>query len=727
MKQIVRRVIDRKGRVRVIELPAPHMGPDQVLVRSHYSLISSGTELSTLSKTPTELVRQTIADPWMRKAVQQTVLSAGLAQTTRRVWHELIKPREIGYSGAGRVLAVGSSVEGFRVGDKVAYAATGHAEVVAPTINHIVAVPEEVDLRHAAFVTVGGIVIHSLRRAEIEFGETVAVFGLGLLGQLCAMIAKAAGCVVVGIDVDESRCELARRIGVDLAVNPATDDLKRRLMDFTEKRGVDATIICASSKSKEIINASMEITRKQGRVVIVGYVNLDIHPKEFLYNEIDLRYSRAYGPGSYDRGYEEGRIDYPFGYVRWTERRNLAEFIRLVSVGAVDPEPLIDRVVPAERVQEAFDSIAEGSMEGVAAVIEYDVEPTVDRRRTIDVHPRPVADGSIGISIIGAGNHALATHIPNLRSLKHVELRGLASATGINASVVAEGAKATMVTTEVEDLLNDPHADGVIVCSSQPEHFEHVMRSIQAGKAVFVEKPLVTRVEHLREVMRLMDEQPVLLTLGLNRRYSPMVTRLREALNEPADAVIYTVAERFIPPDHWSLDETAGGGRLVSEGEHFIDLCHLLIGRDPVSVYARALRRTPDDLRTLCNFSLTIHYEGATAHIVFDESAGRDFPRERIQVIAPGQVAVLDDFSKLTVHGKKARSHGSGRKRQMGHREALAEFVAAVRGEPNEMLTWSDAVLASLCMFAAQESIRSGQPVDIRAFHEGLLRGDGTA
>jgi polar amino acid transport system substrate-binding protein len=726
MKQVVRRVIDRKGKITLVDLPEPYMGPDQVLVQNHYSLISSGTELSTLAKTPLELVKQTVSDPWMRNVVKQTVLSAGLAQTGRRVWQEMIMPRQIGYSGAGRVLAVGDHVDGLREGDAVAYASTGHAEMVAPYLNHIVSVPEEVDLRHAAFVTVGGIALQSIRRAAVELGEVVAVYGLGLVGQLCVQLAKAAGCVVVGIDVDDSRNATANAAGADLTVNPTNEDLTRVLMDFTGKHGVDATIICAASRSEEIINSSMEITRKQGRVVIVGYVKLDIHPKNFLYKEIDLRYSRAYGPGSYHRGYEKGRLDYPLGYVRWTERRNLAEVIRLVATGALRLEPLIGSTVPLERVQEAFDAIAAGRLGGVAALIEYDTG-SADRRATVSVRPRGRVPGKVGISIIGCGNHVLATHLPNLGSMHGVEVRALASSTGKNASMVAKGVGATLVTTDVNELFRDAATDAVMVCSSQPEHADHIVGAIQSGKAVFAEKPMATRLEDLSRVALLMEAKPVLFTLGLNRRYSPMVARMRKALGGPADTVHYTVAQAYLPPEHWSLDEVDGGGRLISEGEHFIDLCHLLIGREPLSVYARALGDVPDDLRNLCRFDLTIHYDGAVAHVTFDESGSLGYPREKLTAFASGRVVVLDDFGLLTVHGSgKPARHGSALRKQMGHREVLGEFVKAVKGEPNEMLTWHDAFRASLTTFAAQESIRSGLPVDLRAFRDAVLEMEGT-
>ena len=720
MKQVFRRVIDRRGRVLVADLPIPYMGSDQVLVQSHYSLISSGTEMGTLKKTPAELMRQTIADPWMRNVVKQTILATGPSQTARRVWHEMITPREIGYSGAGTVLALGDRVEGLEIGQHVAYAASGHAEVTAPTINHVVPVPDSVDLRHAAFVTVGGIAMQSLRRAELQFGEVVAVYGLGLVGQLCASIARAAGCVVVGIDVNPKANELATVTGAALVVNPAEPGWKRRISDFTGKNGVDATVICASSDSPEIINSAMEITRRQGRVVIVGYVKLDIHPKNFLHHEIDLRYSRAYGPGSYHAGYEKGRLDYPFGYVRWTEKRNLEEFIRLLATGAVNPEPLIAAVYPVEQAQEPFDAIREKTLPGVAALISYGPDP--DRRRAIPVRPRPKRDGKVGISLIGFGNHVLGMHLPNLKSRRDVEIRGIASATGRNASVAAQSLGVTVITTDVAEVLADEGTDAVMICSNQPDHYEHIRAAISAGKAVFVEKPMVTRLEDFAALLRLMEQQPTLVTLGLNRRYSPLVAALRKSLTSPADYVEYVIAQQPLPPDHWSLDPMDGGGRLVSEGEHFIDLCNLLIGKRPVSVTARALGKLPDDLRMLCNFAVTLHYDGAAATVMFNESGVPGFPRERVSVFARGQVAVLDDFGKLTSYGAgKPRTKGSGLSKSMGHAEELEQFVRAMKGEPNHLLSWEGSSLATLCMFAAQESIRLGAEIDLDQFHRSLL------
>jgi polar amino acid transport system substrate-binding protein len=722
VKQIVRRAIDSKGTVRVVELPEPHLGADQVLVRNHYSLISSGTELSTLAKTPQALAREALADPWMRQAIRQTVLSGDVGQTVRRVWHELRLPREIGYSGAGRVLAVGSNATGFRVGDTVAYAATGHAELVAPTVNHIAPVPERVDLRHAAFVTVGGIAIQALRRAEVQFGEVVAVYGLGLVGQLCAQVAKAAGAVVLGIDVNEPRNRLARELGADLAIDPTAADLERGVLGFTGKHGVDVTIVCASSKSSSIVNNAMKITRRQGRVVLVGYVGLDLHPKEFLRREIDLRYSRSYGPGSYDRAYGRGRIDYPFGYVRWTEHRNLGELIRLLASGALRLEPLIGGTFSIADAQRAFDALADGSLPGVAALIDFHGNVQPDRRRTLPVRPRSGTPGKLGISLVGCGNHVLAQHLPNLRRMSGVEIRGLVSATGKVAATVAASVDATVITTDLDEVLNDPATDAVMICSSHSEHAAHLLRAIEAGKPTFVEKPMVTKLVDFRDVAAAMRARPVLLTLGLNRRYSPMLRRLREAIPGSIDAVHCLVARRLVPLDHWTLDPDDGGGRLVAEGEHFLDLCHFLIGRPPISVYARALGEETEEPHRLCNFAVTVHYEGAVGHLVYSESGAAAHLSERVTVVGREQLAQLDDFAKLTVCGRRTTVHRSLR-REMGHREQLQEFVRALRGEPNHLLGWEQATSASLTMLAAQESLRTGEPVDLRALESRLALG----
>jgi polar amino acid transport system substrate-binding protein len=302
-----------------------------------------------------------------------------------------------------------------------------------------------------------------------------------------------------------------------------------------------------------------------------------------------------------------------------------------------------------------------------------------------------------------------------------VEVRGIASATGRHASATAASAGAVTVTTDINELLQDDATDGVLVCSSQPEHYEHIRLCVEAGKAVFVEKPMVTRLDQFGELLRLMEGRDALVTLGLNRRYSPMIEILKESMIGPVDFVEYVITQPFVPADHWTLDPVDGGGRLITEGEHFIDLCNLLVAATPVSVTARALGEKPADLRTLCNFAITLQYEGAAATVVFNESGAAGFPRERLTVLSHGRVAILDDFAKLTVHGLDVKNQGSGLRKSMGHAEELEQFVRALRGQPNHLLSWEDASTATLCMFAAQESIRTGVQIDVAEFRAALL------
>jgi len=385
-------------------------------------------------------------------------------------------------------------------------------------------------------------------------------------------------------------------------------------------------------------------------------------------------------------------------------------------------EPLIAGSYDLVDVQTAFDAVQDGTLPGVAALIKYDEDP--DRRRTHVITPRKPSGDTLGVSLVGFGNHALAQHVPNLQGMKGVSINGIASATGRNASAIGPKVGAKMISTDAREVIDDPGTDAVIICSGQPDHYEQLCMAIEAGKPALVEKPMVTRVDHFADVLRQMEDNQLLITVGLNRRYAPELQMLRDEIVGDIDSVNYTVTRPFLPPDHWSLDPIAGGGRLVSEGEHFVDVCNFLIGKRPMSVYARALGDMPEDLRTLCNYAVTLHYDGAVATIVFDESGAAEFPTERVMALAKGQVGTLDDFSKLTVHGRKVRKPGLNLGGTMGHKEQLTAFVDAVQGKPSPLLTWDQASHTTLTVFAAQESIASGEAIDLAEFKAALLASD---
>ena len=514
-----------------------------------------------------------------------------MTQSARRIWHEMVTPREIGYSGAGTVLAFGDDVEGFQVGQTVAYAATGHAELAAPAINHVVPVPDDVDLRHAAFVTVGGIAIQALRRAELQFGEVVAIYGLGLVGQLAARIALAAGCVVVGIDVNPRANELAREAGASFVVDPSDPEWKRQILDFTGKHGVDATIVCASSDSSEIINSSMEITRRQGRVVH-RRLRQARHPPEALPLPRDrpavLAGVRA---GQLPHRLREGPARLP---VRLRALDREAE-PRRAHPPALDRarshlEPLIGGVYDLEDVQSAFDAVQQRTLGGLAALIRYrDEEPD----RAADARdPPPAAQATARSASRSSGSATTCSRSTSRTCGRCAGSRSAASRRRPAATPPRSPRRSTprssRPTSRRCSTIPAPTA-----CSSppiQPEHYEHLCQAIEADKAILVEKPMVTRLDHFRDILRRMEgdghpphrrPQPPLLA---DDQAAPRRGRRRRSTRSS-----YTVTRPFLPPDHWSLDPIDGGGRLISEGEHFVDLCNLLIGQTPISVYARAL------------------------------------------------------------------------------------------------------------------------------------------
>ncbi|MEM8996694.1 MAG: Gfo/Idh/MocA family oxidoreductase, partial [Acidobacteriota bacterium] len=407
----------------------------------------------------------------------------------------------------------------------------------------------------------------------------------------------------------------------------------------------------------------------------------------------------------------------------------LAELVRLIEVGAVDFEALVGGSFTLDRAQDAFDAIRAGTLPGVAALLDYEASKPLRRGRTLTVgrgrapSSKKRVKGKIGVGIIGCGNHTLGTHLPALAKLKGVRIRGLASATGKMAATVAKSVKASHVTTDTAAVFDDPATDAVMICSGHAQHAEHLRRGLRSGKALFVEKPLVSRVEDfaalLGDVEALDPEDVPLIALGLNRRYAPLVARLRDFLEGPVDSVTYHVTPPRIPVDHWTLDPVDGGGRLIAEAEHFIDLCHLLVDREPRRVTATALGGAPDDLRSLVNYTVTLDYGAATAHIIFNESGGAGHPRERLTVLAKGQVAILEDFEQLRLHGRSEKR--IKQKRDMGHGEQLRQFVKAVRGDGGDtLLSWPETLRATTCLFAAQESLETGRAVDLDDFRRRL-------
>lgn len=707
MKQVFRRVRDARGTVVIEEIPRPHCGPDQVLVETAFTLISSGTEASTLAKTPTELARQVLRDPWTRNAVKDLLLQGGLRQAVRRVRDELNLLRPVGYSGAGTVIATGAHVSGITAGDRVAFAAQGHAEIVCPSRNHVARVPDRVGLSDAAFVTVGGIAIQGVRRAEVEIGHWIAVVGLGLVGQLVAQVLRAAGCRVIGIDVNGERIALCRSLGAEHGIDSTACDPVRVVRELTGGHGVDRTVICAASQDGSVANQAMEMTRKQGRVVSVGLVKMHLERHPFFLRELDFSFSRAYGPGSYDPSYERGRVDYPYHYVRWTEQRNLQEFLRLLRDGEVRLAPLVRATYPLEQAQAAYGEIGRAGS-GVAVLLSYggDLDPKLATRVTSVKRP---SGGGVRLGFIGSGNLARGTLIPGFGSRRDCRIRAICSTTGPNSASAAKLHGADYVTTDVDEVLRDPDVDAVVIATRHDSHANLVARAARAGKHVFVEKPLALDLSGLQDALTAVREAGVTLTVGYNRRYSSLAHRMRAALPPGPRLIEYLVSIPPVPAEHWTLDPVEGGGRLVGEAEHFFDFANFLADDAPADVFAMSAGR--DDLSGGTNFTVTVRYDaGSLAQVTYTSRGSGRGPRETVRADCGGVTAVLTDWRSLKVLGRAAwRPLQSA---DMGHGREIDAFLRAMTCElPSDGV--SAAARASAISLAALRSLEERRAVSL--------------
>ncbi len=713
MKQIVRRVIDRKGTIKVEEIPIPRLGRNDVLIDVRYSVISTGTEMSTLNKTFPELVKQTLQDPWMRQAVKNILASGGIMGTIDRVHDELIAYRIVGYSGAGVVLKTGSGVTEISAGDLVAYSGQGHAEVVKASKNQAVRMPEGLDFQEAAFSTVGAIALQGVRRAGIDLGEKVAIIGLGLMGQVAFQLAQASGAHCIGIEPDENRRNLATEMGITGTVDPTQEDPVTRVLELTGGVGADKVLICASGKDKTIANNALKMCRPQGRVTVLGIVPMDLERMPFFQGELDFVFSRAYGPGPMDPDWESGRIEYPAQYVRWDAKRNMEAFMEQVAAGRVQVKPLISEIFPVEKAQEAYDAIYGGR--SMASLLSCEAVRVDDPGKTmVSVKPATLkrTEGEkVRVGFIGCGNFTRSVLLPEMKGVKGAKIRAIAASSGINTKPMAEKYNAAYVTTDVEEILGDPEIDAVVISTRHDLHAPFAIAALKAGKHVMVEKPMAMNVKDSLKIADLAGKEGLHLIVGHNRRYAPLTRRLLKSRPSSGGAVAqYTVSIRRLPPDHWTLNEAEGGGRLLGESDHFFDILNLFAGSRPRSVYATALLSGDQKIFQSCNFTVQTHYEdGSTGILTYTDLGHADFPRERLEVFTGGSVLRLEDYCRASILSLKGwKSKGKVR---MGHAEELANFIATIQGKVAPLSNVEDGLSATMVAQSARESLSTGQAV----------------
>jgi predicted dehydrogenase/threonine dehydrogenase-like Zn-dependent dehydrogenase len=656
----------------------------------------------------------------MGSSLRQEGLAPTLARIQRRL-NPIAGFQGRGYVAAGVVIEVGEGIDDLQAGDLVACGggSANHSEFISVPRNLLVRVPAGVGLREACFTTLGAIAMQGVRRANVSFGETVVVTGLGLIGQLVSQLLVVAGCRVIAVDLIDERLNLARELGAHYTVQAHVEDPVNAIYQLTGYHGADAVIVCAATRSDVPVNQGFEMCRERGRVVIVGDVGMGLERANFYHKELDLLISRSYGPGRYDADYEEKGVDYPIGYIRWTENRNMAEFVRLLEDGKVRVAPLVSAEYGVEDAARAYRALAERPKETLGVLFRYDsaeragsYSPLVYLRRSVEQRKNNKAR----FAVIGAGSFARGYHLPNLRENSDCELLAIANPTGLKSREVAQEFGAAYCTTNYTDVLADENVDAVLIATRHHLHAEMAIAAARSGKHIFVEKPLALTLKDCQSVCDEVAKSGVLLTVGFNRRFAPSVRELKKLLEgiSGPKMITYRVNAGYLPPNHWTLDPFQGGGRIIGEGCHFFDLFYYLTGAEPVRIAATMATPPEGKSRDPANLSATLTFiDGSVATLLYTVIGNKNLPKERLEVFAGGKAFTLDDFKSLQAYGVQT-TKAPTRSGDKGHAQLLRHFCDAVRGKTKLEITAEDGLRATLCSLKALESIRTGTFADLR-------------
>ncbi|MBM4333125.1 MAG: zinc-binding dehydrogenase [Deltaproteobacteria bacterium] len=710
----------KNGSMEVMEVAEPVLGGGMMLIRNHFSLISAGTEGSTVSTARKNLIGKAQERPQQVKLVLDTLRTQGPVQTYRAVMKKLDAWSALGYSAAGKVIAIAPGVKGFKINDFVACAGVGyasHAEVVAIPINLCVKLMPDIDLKQAAYNTLGAIAMQGVRQADLRLGENCAVIGLGLLGQLSAVLVKASGSKVIGIDIDPAMVEIASNHCTDMAVLRDADGIEGRIMEFTGGLGCDAVIITAASESLDPINFAGAIARKKGSIVVVGAVptGFDREP-HFYRKELQVKMSCSYGPGRYDPIYEEKGIDYPPAYVRWTEKRNMEAFQALLYSKKIDVSYLTTHVIKLEDAPKAYDMMLSKSEPYIGILIEYDVDKPLKREKILfrpsSIVHRPSV---VNVGFIGAGSYAQSHLLPNIPKGADVALKGVITASGTGSRSVGERFGFEFCTGDEKDILGNPEINTVFITTRHDSHADYVLKALKSGKHVFVEKPLCLSIDELEIISSLYNSllttppSPSFLMVGYNRRFSPFAQEAKKIIGNGPMAMIYRINAGAIPPDSWIQDPDLGGGRIIGEVCHFVDFLTFLSGSQPSLVHAQAMSG-PRNLQDVVNVSLSFQ-NGSIGTISYLSNGDKALPKERIEIYGHGCTVVIDDFKSMTVYAggkKKEKKHFTQDK---GQKAEVRTFLDAIlQGKPSP-IPFEEIYSTSRVTFAILESLRTSQVV----------------
>lgn len=719
MKQLTQKL--KSGQMQILEAPCPMLSRGHILIKNHYSLISPGTEGSTVRAARANIIEKAKERPQQVQQVFYTLKMQGPVQTYRTVMKKLDAYSPLGYSCAGEVIEIAPDVTTFSVGDFVACGgnSASHAEVASVPINLCTKLPTDVNLRDASYNTLGAIALQGIRQADLRLGETCAVIGLGLLGHLTCLLLKASGIRVIGIDINPVMVEMAKHCA-DLTLLREQSEITPQIEQFTGGIGCDAVIITAASDSLDPINFAGAICRKRGTVVIVGSVptGFDREP-DYYRKELQIKMSCSYGPGRYDPIYEEKGIDYPPGYVRWTENRNMAAFQEMVNSGKIDLSYLTTHVFKLEDAPKAYDLILKKEEPYLGILIEYDASKPVSRDR-IPINPRSNnrnVSSTISIGFIGGGSYAQSYLLPNIPKDQNIALKGVLTATPAGSRSVGDRFGFEFCTGSEDDILKHQDINTLFIATRHDSHFHYVKKGLESGKHIFVEKPLCLTLEELTEIKELYTSLIVsrplspMLMVGYNRRFSPLALMLKDRILQAPLAMTYRVNAGPVPADSWIQDVEVGGGRIIGEVCHFIDFMVFLTGSFPKYVYAVSMT-DPNHLNDTVNINLEFE-NGSIGTMSYFSNGAKSVPKENIEVYHAGMTAIIHDFKSLEIHGGKKPFKKRLLSQNKGQKNMIKEFLRAVKDGLSSPIPFNEVYAVSLATFKAVESIRTRRSLEI--------------
>lgn len=716
MKQLIQNF--RTGELTVDEVPAPVVKAGGVLVANAFSLISADIDMSALSIANKGLIDKTADRSEQVRKVLSKVKQDGLVDTMKMVMSGLNSPAALGYSCAGIVLEAGRAVDGFCAGTRVACAGqnyASHAEHVYVPKNLCVPVPDGVSLEEASYVTLGAVALQGIRQAEPGLGDVVAVIGLGLLGQLTIQMLKANGCVVIAADVNESRLALAREFGIDYAITP--DKLEETAAVVSRGQGVDSVIITASTKSDDPVTVAGEICRKKGKVVVVGTVGMKIPRESYYVKELDVRLSASYGPGCFDSEYEEKGIDYPYGYVRWTEKRNMEAFLKLIEIGKVNVSRLISHTYFIEEAQVAYKRVMDNSEPLLGILLEYNQQAIPVSSRRIALHEVKTAH-KIKLGLLGGGRHVKDILIPALSKLDDLKIVAACTGSGLNAKSLGQKTQAEYCTSDYREVLADQSINAVLIGTWHNVHAQMVIDSLQAGKHVFVEKPLCISEPELVKIIEVYEQtgkSGTQIMAGFNRRFSSHALKAKEFFGKRNNPLVmnYRVNAGAIDVAHWTQDPEVGGGRLIGEGCHYIDYMTALAGAVPVSVYAQSIGKhstgiTSDQIIVSLEFA-----DGSVGNLVYVAGGDLSLAKERFEAHGDGKSLVMDDFMLTEMYSDGHKNSYKTSKRDMGFAQEIKAFSDMVLNPSTLTLSFAEISSVTRATLLATQSLSDGQPYQV--------------